>query len=123
TSLTVEQARGVIPRPVLPLNLHDEAAEGITCEFCHKIGDVYIDPKTKLPLPDMPGILSLQLYRPKDDSQQVFFGTLVDVTRPDSYLPLLSKSQFCAGCHFGEFGGVVGMGDMKDGTVIYNSYG
>ena len=30
--------------------------EGISCEFCHKIGDVILDPKTKLPYPDMPGI-------------------------------------------------------------------
>lgn len=122
TSLTVEQSNGVIPRPVLPLSLHGDAAEGITCDFCHKIGDVILDPKTSLPLPDMPGILSLRLYRPADDSQQVFFGTLVDVTRPDSYLPLLSKSQFCAGCHYGVFGGVVGNGDVKGGTVIYSSY-
>ncbi len=65
----------------------------------------------------------MELLRPKDDSQQVFLGTLVDVPRRDSYLPLLSESQFCAGCHFGVFGGVVGMGEVKDGTVIYNSYG
>ncbi len=123
TSLTVERSNGVIPRPPLPVNLHGDAAEGVSCEFCHKIGDVIIDPKTKLPLPDMPGILSLRLYRPANEDQQVFFGTLIDVTRGDSYLPLLSKSEFCAGCHFGVFGGVVGMGEVKDGTIIYNSYG
>ncbi len=39
-------------------------AEGITCEFCHKIGDVILDPKTNLPYPDMPGILSMQTLPP-----------------------------------------------------------
>jgi len=100
-----------------------DAAEGISCEFCHKTVNVIVDPKTGLPLPDMPGILSMELRRPTDDSQQVFFGTLVDVPRRDSYLPFLSQSQFCAGCHYGVAGGVVGMGDVKGGTIIYNSYG
>jgi len=122
-SLTIEQANGAIGQPAIPVNLHGVAAEGITCEFCHKVGDVIIDPKTNMPYPDMPGILSMKLFRPTDASQDVFFGTLVDVTRPDSYLPLLNQSQFCSSCHFGVSGGVVGMGDVKDGTVIYNSYG
>jgi hypothetical protein len=124
TSLTIERSNGVIaPPPASPQFLHGDAAEGISCEFCHKIGEVYLNPETHMPYSDMPGILSYRLYRPADDSQQVFFGTLVDVARQDSYLPLLSQSEFCAGCHFGEFGGVVGMGEVKDGTIIYNSYG
>ncbi|MEO8612331.1 MAG: hypothetical protein ABI690_30830 [Chloroflexota bacterium] len=124
TNLTIERSNGQIDPGVIPSDhLTGDAAEGISCEFCHKIGDVYIDKKTDLPYPDMPGILSLRLYRPKDDSQQVMFGTLVDVQRQDSYLPLLSESKFCAGCHYGVFGGVVGMNQVKDGTVIYNSYG
>ena len=96
--------------------------EGISCDFCHKVGDVIIDPKTKLPLPDMPGILSMRLYRP-EDGQQVFFGTLVDVTRRVTYSPLETKSEFCAPCHYGVFGGVVGVGKVTGGTLIYNSYG
>jgi hypothetical protein len=124
TSLTIERADGLIDQPASPsVNLRGDAAEGISCEFCHKIGDVYFDDETGLPFPDMPGIMSLRLYRPREDSQQVFFGTLVDVSRQDSYLPLLSQSEFCAGCHFGVFGGVVGMHQVTDGTVIYNSYG
>jgi hypothetical protein len=124
TDLTIERSNGQIDPSVIPsVHLTGDAAEGISCEFCHKIGHVYLDPETNMPLPDMPGILSLRLYRPKDDTQQVFFGTLVDVSRQDSYLPLLSESTFCSGCHFGVFGGVVGMGEVKDGTVIYNSYG
>ena len=62
------------------MNLTGEAAEGITCEFCHKIGDVYARPKTKLPLPDMPGILSYRMYRPAE-GQQLFFGTFDDIPK------------------------------------------
>ncbi len=54
--------------------------EGITCEFCHKIGDVILDPKTNLPYPDMPGILSYKLFRPAE-GQSVFFGPMLDVPR------------------------------------------
>lgn len=122
--LTVERSNGLIEYAPIPSpNLKGDAAEGISCEFCHTTVNVIIDPETGLPLPDMPGIMSIELARPHDESQQVFFGTLVDVSRPDSYLPLLSKSEYCASCHFGVFGGVVGMGEVKDGTVIYNSYG
>lgn len=122
TSLTMERSNGMIAAAPMPLALKGDAAEGISCEICHKIGDVIIDPETNLPLPDMPGIMSLRLYRPATEEQQVFFGTLVDVSRQDSYLPLLSESRFCAGCHYGVFGGVVGMGSVKDGTLIYSSY-
>ncbi|MEO8395558.1 MAG: hypothetical protein ABI700_21365 [Chloroflexota bacterium] len=122
-SITIERAAGRIDQPAFPLHLHGDAADGITCEFCHKVGAVIIDPKTNMPQPDLPGILSMKLFRPTDASQDVFFGTLVDVARPDSYLPLLSESQFCSSCHFGVQGGVVGMGEVKDGTVVYNSYG
>jgi hypothetical protein len=121
TDLTIERSNGVIGRAGSPLSM--SAAEGISCEFCHKVSDVFIDRKTGLPYPDMPGIMSVRLSRPRTDDQQVFFGTLVDVTRNDSYLPLLSESQFCASCHFGVFGGVVGMQRVADGTTIYNSYG
>jgi len=122
TNLTIERSKGVIPPAAHPMSLKGDAAEGITCDFCHKIGAVTIDPKTKLPPPDMPGILSMRLYRP-EDGQQLFFGTLVDVPRRDTYLPLLSKSEYCASCHYGVFGGVTGVGEVSGGTVIYNSYG
>ncbi len=77
--------------------------EGVFCEFCHKIGDVYLDPATGRPFPDAPGVLSLRLHRvyPGD---QLFFGTLDDVTRRVSYLPLEQQSQFCAPCHQFAFG-------------------
>ncbi|NDJ74973.1 MAG: hypothetical protein GYB65_01830 [Chloroflexi bacterium] len=87
------------------------AVEGVFCEFCHKIGDVTLDP-SGMPYPNMPGVLSMQLYRP-DGDQQLFFGNFDDVTRRVSYLPLIEESAFCATCHFGVFWD----------TVIYNSYG
>ncbi|MCS7219845.1 MAG: carboxypeptidase regulatory-like domain-containing protein [Anaerolineae bacterium] len=122
TDVTTEWSQGIIPRAPTPLDLTGDAAEGITCDFCHKIGDVYLNPKTGLPYPDMPGILSMRLYRPKE-GEQLFFGTFDDVPEPDTYLPLLEESAFCAPCHYGVFGGVVGSGDVKDGVLIYNSYG
>lgn len=85
--------------------------EGVFCEFCHKIGDVHLDPATQRPYADAPGVLSLRLHRvyPGD---QLFFGTLDDVTRRVSYLPLEQESRFCAPCHQAAF----------DGTPIYESY-
>ncbi|MEM3658586.1 MAG: carboxypeptidase-like regulatory domain-containing protein [Candidatus Hadarchaeum sp.] len=95
-----------------PTQAREIELEGIFCEFCHKIGDVLLDPSTGLPYPNMPGVLSMRLYRPEGD-QQLFFGTFDDVTRRVSYLPLLEESAFCAPCHFGVFWDV----------VIYNSFG
>ena len=122
TDITTEQSRGIIPPSTSAIALSGDGAEGITCDFCHKVGDVILDPKTHLPPADMPGILSMRLYRPKD-GEQVFFGTLVDVNRRVSYSPIESQSEFCAPCHYGVFGGVVGVGQVTGGTVIYNSYG
>jgi hypothetical protein len=86
--------------------------EGVFCEFCHKIGDVLLDPETGLPYPNMPGTLSLRLYRPFED-QQLFFANFDDVARRVSYSPLYEESQYCAACHFGVFWDV----------VVYNSFG
>lgn len=122
TNVTTENSRGVIAPSTLPIGLSGDGTEGISCEFCHKVGNVILDPKTHLPLPDMPGILSMRLNRPQD-GQQIFYGTLVDVNRRVSYSPLESQSEFCAPCHYGVFGGVMGVGNVTGGTVIYNSYG
>jgi hypothetical protein len=122
TSLTIERSNGFIQPHTLPIGLKGAALDGISCDFCHKIGEVYLDRETRLPKPDMPGILSLRLFRPQHDDQ-IFFGTLIDVNRRDSYLPLLSQSEYCAACHYGVFGGIVGMGEVSGGTLIYNSYG
>lgn len=95
-----------------PNRLSPIEADGIFCEFCHKIGDVRLDPVTGLPYPNMPGVLSIRLYRP-EEGQQLFFGNFDDVTRRVSYLPLEEESAFCAPCHFGVFWD----------TLVYNSFG
>lgn len=87
-------------------------AEGVFCDFCHKVGNVKLNSDTGLPSSSMPGVLSLRLFRP-EQGQELFFGTLDDVTRQVSYLPLEKESAFCAPCHFGRFWD----------TVVYNSFG
>jgi hypothetical protein len=121
-SITSERGANVMDPGVMPVSLSGIAAEGVACEFCHKVGEVIMNPKTGLPYPDMPGILSMKLYRPPG-VEQVFFGTILDVNRRVAVSPLETQSEFCAPCHYGQFGGVVGMGEVKDGTLIYNSYG
>jgi hypothetical protein len=88
------------------------ATEGVFCEFCHKIGDVQLNPATKLPYSNMPGVLSMRFHRPQEN-QELFFGPFDDATRRVSYLPLQKESAFCAPCHFSQFWGV----------QIYDSYG
>jgi Carboxypeptidase regulatory-like domain len=111
-------------RGVIPVSLDDSiGAEGVACEYCHKVSAVTLDPKTQLPFDDSPGILSMKLSRPAQ-GQQVFFGTLSDVSQhPSSYSALETQSQFCAPCHYGVFGGVVEEMRVGGGTVVYNSYG
>ncbi|MBS1253781.1 MAG: hypothetical protein MAG451_02834 [Anaerolineales bacterium] len=124
TALKAEQAFSQEHRHQLeginPTGLTGSAAEGISCDFCHKIGDVNLDPATGLPHTDKPGILSMRLYRP-DDEQQLFFGPLDDVAAEvDSYLPFQEQSAFCAPCHYGVFSAVDG---KYGGVVVYNSFG
>ena len=88
-------------------------AEGVFCEFCHKVGGVYLNPATGLPYNNAPGVLSMRLYRPSTGgAEQLFFGPFDDVTRRVSYLALEKKSQFCAPCHQFSFWG----------TPIYESF-
>ena len=123
TDLTSERAgTNIMDAGVSPLDLTGDAGEGITCDFCHKVGDVILDPETKLPKPDMPGILSMKLYRPAE-GEEVFFGSFGDVSRRVSYSPISTQSEFCAPCHYGVFGGIVGDGTVTGGVVVYNSYG
>lgn len=102
-----------LPEGVSPNAAVGVAAEGISCDFCHKIGAVTFYTDTLLPDPAMPGILSLTLYRPKS-GEDLLMGTVDDVSRPmDSFNQLHGESAFCSACHFG----------VNDTTVIYNSYG
>lgn len=86
--------------------------DGVSCELCHKAGDVILDPATGLPFPDRPGVLSMRLFRPPD-GEQLFFGQFDDVARRVSYLPLIEQSAFCAPCHHGVF----------EGVTVYDSFG
>lgn len=122
TELTIERSPRYIDPATLAVTSSEIGLDGVSCDFCHKVGDVILDPATNLPLPDMPGILSMRLFRP-EEGQQVFFGTVVDVTRRVSYSPLETQSEYCAPCHYGVFGGIVGVGKVTGGVVIYNSYG
>lgn len=120
TNVTVEHSNGLLQPGVVPTSLTLRAQEGVNCEFCHQAGDVMLNSQ-RLPNTDRPGILSMRMYRPPE-GKVLFFGTMVDVTRKDTYLPLLSKSEFCAACHYGVLGGVVGMDTVSGGTLIYSSY-
>jgi hypothetical protein len=85
--------------------------EGVFCDFCHKVSDVYLNPATGLPYPNAPGVVSMQLNRPPSDTH-MFYGPFDDVTRRVSYLALEKQSQFCAPCHQFSFWG----------TPIYESF-
>lgn len=102
-----------LPDGISPNEAVGVAAEGISCDFCHKIGAVNFYTDTLLPDPEMPGILSLTLYRPKA-GEDLLMGTVDDVARAqDSFNRLHRESAVCAACHFG----------VNDDTLIYNSYG
>jgi hypothetical protein len=101
-----------------PLNVRPEwikgvEAEGINCDFCHKIYGVHLDPVSGLPSPDKPGVLSYEFRRPFE-GHQFFAGPLDDIAPgEDTYSGLQKASQFCAPCHYGVF----------EGTVVYDSFG
>jgi hypothetical protein len=74
------------------------AAEGVLCDFCHKIRRASVDPSG-----GRPGVLSLDLHR-GSAQRDVLFGPLDDVIgRHDAYLPLYRQSTYCAPCHDGTF--------------------
>ena len=68
---------------------------GIHCDYCHKIGGVYLDPATASLYPNAPGVQSQRMLRPPA-ADQIFFGPYDDVTRRVSYLPLQEENAFCA---------------------------
>jgi mono/diheme cytochrome c family protein len=101
------------PYSVDPTTVSGVPAEGIPCDFCHKVWDVNFDPSTGLPYHNMPGVLSIEFRRPPDGHQ--FFSGPYDDVAPgeDTYSEIQTQSQYCASCHFGVFWD----------TVIYNSFG
>ncbi|MHC4611855.1 MAG: hypothetical protein ACYS7M_16080, partial [Planctomycetota bacterium] len=101
------------PYGVDPSTVRGVASEGISCDFCHKIADVALDPTTHLPFDNRPGVLSMAFQRPAP-GHQYFAGPFDDVAPgEDVYSPLQTESRYCAPCHFARFWGV----------EVYNSYG
>jgi hypothetical protein len=106
------------PYETVPKEEAGANAYGIHCDFCHKIADVVLDPKSNMPWPNRPGVLSFDVRRPfpeDPERYQLFFGTFDDDNVPaeDTNLPLIRQSRYCAPCHFGVFWN----------TTVYNSYG
>lgn len=96
-----------------PVGVGGVGAEGVNCDFCHKVWDVRLDPVTGLPFDNRPGVLSFEFRRPPE-GHQFFAGPLDDIAPgEDTFSELQKKSQFCAPCHFGVFWD----------TVVYNSFG
>jgi hypothetical protein len=101
------------PYGVDPTRVTGVAAEGIGCDFCHKVWDVKVDEATGLPDPNRPGVLSFEFRRPPE-SHQFFAGPFDDVAPgEDTFSSLQTESRFCAPCHFGVFWD----------TLVYNSFG
>jgi hypothetical protein len=100
------------PFGVDPTHVSGPAAEGINCDYCHKVSGVVLDPATGVPFPGMPGVLSTELVLPPPGVQYTA-GPFDDVPGDDIYDPLYNSSDYCAPCHHGEFWGV----------VVYDSYG
>jgi len=100
------------PYGVDPTTVSGVPAEGVPCDFCHKIWDVKLD-EDGVPYANMPGVLSFEFRRPPED-HQFFAGPLDDVAPgEDTYSALQTESQICDPCHFGIFWD----------TLIYNSFG
>jgi hypothetical protein len=96
-----------------PTTVTGVGAEGVACDFCHKVWDVRLNSKSGLPYPNMPGVLSFEFRRPPE-GHQFFAGPFDDVAPgEDTYTPIQKQSQYCAPCHFGIFWN----------TVVYNSFG
>lgn len=101
------------PYGIRPDKLSTPDASGITCDFCHKVASVRLNPTDGKPYPNTPGVLSFQFLRPAAN-EQVFLGPLADVAPgDDTYSAMHQQSRFCAACHFGQSWGV----------QVYNSFG
>jgi hypothetical protein len=91
--------------------VRQQLSAGIHCDYCHKVGGVYLDPASGSVHPNTPGVSSQRVLRPPA-GDNIFFGPFDDIPDPDTYLPLISQSQFCAPCHQFSFWG----------TPIYESF-
>lgn len=95
---------------------------GVHCDFCHKIGTVHLEKNTGLPSVYLPGVQSIDLFRPDTASwAQLFMGSLADgnsndegvlspyggvnVATLEAKRTVYSESRYCASCHYGGFWG------------------
>lgn len=102
------------PTATDPLTVHGAGAEGVTCDLCHKLWDVRLDPETGLPRENMPGVLSMEFRRPGPD-RQLFIGPFDDVAPgDDTAADIMRESRFCAPCHFASFWGVEVYGSYRE---------
>jgi hypothetical protein len=92
-------------------SVRDVITATIHCDYCHKIGDVYLNPVTRSVYPNAPGVRSQLMLRPPP-GDNIFFGPYDDIHDPDTRLPLISESAYCAPCH--QF--------SMWGTPIYQSF-
>lgn len=92
-------------------DVRDTITAGVHCDYCHKVGGVYLNPATGSVYHNAPGVRSQRVLRPPE-GDNIFFGPYDDIHDPDTYLPAISESQFCAPCHQFSFWG----------TPIYESY-
>jgi hypothetical protein len=91
--------------------IRDTVTAGIHCDYCHKVGGVFLNSATGSVYANAPGARSQRLLRPPP-GEEIFFGPYDDIHDPDTYLPAISESAFCAPCH--QF--------SMWGTPIYESY-
>ncbi len=92
-------------------DVRDVVTAGVHCDYCHKVGGAYLNPATGSVYPNVPGAQSQRVLRPPE-GDDIFFGPYDDIHDPDTYLPVMTQSQFCAPCHQFSFWG----------TPIYESY-
>jgi hypothetical protein len=98
----------------LTTNMNDARSvitAGVHCDYCHKVGGVFLNPATGSVYANTPGAQSQRMLRPPP-GDDIFFGPFDDIHDPDTYLPAISESAFCAPCH--QF--------SMWGTPIYESY-
>jgi hypothetical protein len=99
-------------------NNFSASTEGVNCDVCHKVLNVNLDPNTKKPYLDKPGVLSFDFIRDEPIAQRLYVGPLPGTNTIGTDInvtcsPVFSESEFCAPCHYSQFWGM----------QIYNSYG
>jgi hypothetical protein len=91
--------------------VRNQVTAGIHCDYCHKIGGAYLNPATGSVYPNAPGTQGLKVLRPPP-GDNIFIGPYDDIHDPDTYAPIMTRSEFCAPCHQFSFWG----------TPIYESF-